>query len=111
MVTVRMEEDDLLDLLEERCKFWQQGRDNLDLYQQMYENSVYGGVFDSMPFNVKEIVDNDIINNTVIVTEDDDEFEAIKECYENGDYDISCDTCYSYLEAVSEDKERFLVRC
>lgn len=108
MVTVKIREDDLLDLFLERCKFWS-GLD-LELFEKMYENYIYNGFFGA-ELDIMCIVDNDYINWTRVLKKGiDEEFEEIFDLYKQGEYDIFCQTCYSYIEAVSDDEERILVR-
>ena len=59
LVTVQMEDYELLEMLLDRLSHW--GRDDeRDLYEQMYENMLYGGCFEYGEFNVMSIVDNDV---------------------------------------------------
>jgi hypothetical protein len=109
MVTVKVRKDDLLDMFMERCKFWS-GLD-LELFEKMYENYIDGGVFDGMELDIMAIVDNDYVNWTSILEKGvNEDFEEIFDLYKQGEYDISCQTCYSYIEAVSDDEQRILVR-
>ena len=109
-VTVKISKDDLLDMLIERVCFWGKGREHKDLYEKMYESSIFNGVFDNAELDIMGIVDNDIINYTTILEEGDEDFLEVLEFTEQGEYDISCETCYSFIEAVSDDKKRILIR-
>ena len=109
MVTVKVREDDLLDILMERCKFWS-GLD-LELFEKMYEKYIDGGVFEDCELDIMGIVDNDYINWTSVLEKGvDKDFEEIFDLYKQGEYDISWQTWYSFIEAVSDDEQRILVR-
>lgn len=109
-VTVKIDKDDLLDMLLERCDSWGTSRDNKDLFETMYSNYIDCGVFAEMELDIMAIVDNDVVNYTTILEDGDENFQEVLELYKQGEYDISCQTCYSFIEAVSDDEERILVR-
>lgn len=71
MVTVRIEEDDLLDMLMERVGFWTDDSITLELFEQYYENMVYEGCFEGAELNIMSIVDNDYVNWLDVVYEED----------------------------------------
>ena len=68
MVTVTLSEDDLLNLLVERVKYWTDDREVIELFEQYYDNMVYNGCFEGAELDIMGIVDNDYVNNTSIVT-------------------------------------------
>lgn len=101
MITVKIEEEDLINLLDERVGFWTDDKDVAELYHRYYENAVYGGLFDDCEFNVNVIVDNDYVNNMRVVYPSDSDYDTIKKLYEKngfGDVSCECDCCY-YIEA------------
>lgn len=104
MITVKMDEDYLVDLLVERVCFWTDDEDIIDLYESMYQNYADGGCFDNMEINIMQIVDNDYINYCDVLCEGDDKYEEIKAIYkEQGLGDCSCeDVGYSYIEAEKD---------
>lgn len=108
MVTVKVREDDLLDMLMERCRFWS-GLD-LELFEKMYENYINGGLFDDAELDIMAVVDNDVVNWTTVIEKGDNCFDEILELYKQGECDISCQTDYSFIEAVSDDETRILLR-
>lgn len=110
-ITVKMEKDTLLNLLSERLNFWNLDKKDYDLYMSMYERYIDNDLFSEIEFNVKVIVDNDVNNYCSIIDKEDDYFKEIKKMFKKKELDISCETCYSYIEAASDDKKRFLVRC
>ena len=106
MITIHIDSDDLIEMLCERVGFW----DNaipygaMDLWYDFYTNMVEGGAYDDMDdFDVKVIVDNDIINNyntydkeefisNYDIDPDDeeamDEFREDHDVYSDGEYFI-----------------------
>lgn len=80
MITVRMDEDTVIDLLVNRVKYWTDDEDTIELFEQYYTNMVEGGCYDGTDFDVKVIVDNDyLMNNTFTVTRE--EFEKDRDEY------------------------------
>ena len=71
MVTVKIDEDELLNMLMNRLKTWTDDEDTLELFEKFYENRVYGGCFDGAELDVMAIVDNDYVNNTSITTREE----------------------------------------
>ena len=113
MVNVRIDENDLLEMLMNRVKQWNSTETALDLYEKMYESEIYSGCFEGAEFDVNLIVDNDVINYCNIVEEGDSDFNSILQLYEEqGLGDISMESNYSFIEAVDDENEpkTFLVR-
>lgn len=115
MVKINISEDKLLDLLMNRFYDFTglaPDTEEYKLFEEMYQNYIDNGIFESMEdFDVNLIVDNDWVNYCKVIGEGDDEYEEIKELYkENGCCDISCETCYSSIEAANEEGDVFLVR-
>lgn len=110
-VTVKIRDWELLDMLMARCEFWGTSRENKDLFEKMYQNYIDGELFEGVELDIMAIVDNDVVNYTTVIEEGDVEFDEILELYKQGEYDISCQTNYSFIEAVSDDETRILLRC
>ena len=114
MITVRIENEDALEMLMDRVRYWTDDRATQDLYEQMYSSYIDGGCFDGGEFDVMAIVDNDYINWCTIVDEGDEDFEEIKAVYEEqGIGDCSCEGVgYGYIEAVDDESNptSFLMR-
>ena len=91
-------------------KVWRDDQDTIDLYTDMYEHMIYGGCFDGMELNIMNIVDNDIVNWCSVISDGDDDFDKVKKLAEQDEYDISCETIYSFIEAKNLDKGIILVR-
>lgn len=112
MVNVRIDENDLLDMLMDRVKFWDRSETEINLYEKMYEEEIFSGCFEDAEINVSLIVDNDVVNYCHIVEESDADFSKILQLYEEGSRDISIESNYSCIEAVDDEEEpkAFLVR-
>lgn len=114
MVNVMIEEEDLLDMLMDRLtEFWAPDYDVRELYRKMYESYIENGAFDGAYLNIPEIVDNDWVNYTSVVSKGDQDFDAILEAFKEGDNDISeRNLGYSYIEAFDDEEEptMFLLR-
>lgn len=109
-VTVKIYKDDLLDMFLDRCDFWETSRENQDLFEKMYSTYIDDGYFDDVELDIMAIVDNDVINYTTVLEADDEDFQKVLELYKQGNRDISCETSYSFVEAVSDSEARILVR-
>lgn len=110
MVNVQIDEDELLDMLVDRVKVWRDNQDTIDLYTDMYKHMIDDGCFDGMELNIMSIVDNDIVNWCSVISDGDDDFDKVKELAEQDEYDISCETIYSCIEAKNLEKGIILVR-
>lgn len=117
LVTVKIEDWKLLDMLLDRCDAWDISRNNKDLFEIMYQSYIDGDVFDGMELNIMKIVDNDAVNYCSVLYKEDtnkDDWEKLLKLYKDDVRDISCEhfeSCSpSFIEAVSEDEERILVR-
>ena len=110
---VRIDEDTAIEMLMNRLSHWTDDETTHELYRQMYDSYVNGGVFDGGEFDVMVIVDNDYINYCDVVSEGDEVYEDIKKLFdEQGCGDISCEDelnhGYSYIEAEYDNS--FLLR-
>lgn len=109
MITVQMEENDVVDMLVDRVRFWTKDEEDIELYQKMYGD--YCENVGTLSEDIEQIVDNDYINYCSIISQGDDNFDEILERYKEGERDISCEGYgYSFVEAVSDDETRILVR-
>ena len=93
MITIKIEEEDLVELLANRIRCWTNDVDVIDLYIRYYESIVE--CFDGCEVDPSYIVDNDWINNTSVITED-----------EFGDYGIedeNDDRILSWYHPVGKD--------
>ena len=122
MLTVKINENKALQMLLDRCEAWETSKDNIDLFEKMYENYINLGCFDDAEFDVMQIVDNDVVNWTSVLYKNDydtkeykADFEKLLKLYKDGERDVSCETFdsigkISFIEAVSDDESRILIR-
>ena len=114
MLNIKINEDEALDMLIERVKVWKESPEIVRLFEKMYENYIYGGVFDGGEFDVNVIVDNDCINYCSVIEKGDSDFQKIKKIYKKqGLGDCSCKGVgYGFIEAVDDEEkpEMFLTR-
>ena len=112
--TVKICNDDLRDMLFERLKAWNLSPKEVDLFEQMYENAVYDGVFDGAEFNCMRIVDNDVNCLCDIIDKRNPAFKKIKKLWQKGIREIDGNALnlgnYGYIEAASEDLTMFLIK-
>lgn len=116
LVNVKIESEDLVDLLMNRLKVWTQDETILELYRKMYEDYCDSGCWDGCEFDVMQIVDNDWVNYCKIIDESDVEFDELLKIYKEqglGDCSCECDCGCSFIEQVDNEEEPkcFLVRC
>ena len=103
MVTVKIDEADLLDMLVDRVGYWTTDEDVKELYSKYYENMVYGGCFEAAELDISSVVDNDYVN--YLTTVDREEYEKDRTEYLR-------DNIKNFIEEnqdLYEEKEDFLV--
>lgn len=108
-------DDEALDLLLDRVRFWNKSEETVSLYEKMYQRYLDEGIFEGGNLTINYVVDNDVVNYCSIVSMGDDDFEKIKELYKKGEYDVSCEhlSCgASFIEAADDDEDPtcFLIR-
>ena len=117
MITIKIDEQELLDMLVERVRYWTQDEDEIKLFEKMYDDYIWNGVFTDSELDIMSIVDNDWVNYTTIIRPDNKDFEKLLKVYkEQGIGDCSCEDFEEYkinfIESVDNDNEptMFLVR-
>ena len=98
---VNIDNDDAIDMLVERVKYWTDDEDTIELFEQYYTHMVEGGCFDGADFDVMSIVDNDYVNNTSITTRE--EFEKDREEYIEERVKSDLEQLEDYDETVEEE--------
>lgn len=73
MITVKVNEWDLLDMLMDRVKVWKDDEDVIKLYELYYQSMIDNGCFDGAELDINQIVDNDVINWLMVM--DSEELE------------------------------------
>lgn len=71
MITIQITEEDLLDMLITRLKYWQDNEDILDLYTNYLEDLIYTSCFDDTELDINSYIDNLYINYSVVVNKKD----------------------------------------
>lgn len=105
MITVQMEERDILDLFIQRINYWTDNPVIAKLYADMYERFLEDGCFNNTHLDIQEIVDNDYVNNCSIIYSNDPDFDKYFKIYEErGACDISDEGLHhSYIESVDDE--------
>ena len=75
MISVKIEEETLIDLLIDRIKYWTNDPDTIELFEDYYTERVNCGCFEGVELDVSMIVDNDYVNNFSVMEKDDPEYE------------------------------------
>lgn len=110
-IIVKIDKDDALDMLIDRLRMmWSDDDDEVELYSEMYENYIDGGVFDNREFNVSEIVDNDWVNYCDIIRADDDYYDECMEAIKRGDNELENGDYIEAYRELDDGKHIFLVR-
>ena len=63
MIALELEEDDVMELLEKRLRFWTSNEKYINLFMKYYEELIFSGCFEGKTLDVKVLVDNDYIDN------------------------------------------------
>lgn len=74
MITVKIEEEQLIELLMNALKEWTTDPDTLELFEQYYTDCVNNGCFEGAELDISLIVDNDYINYFRVMDKDDPEY-------------------------------------
>ena len=105
MVSVLMEEEDLLEMLMERVANWTDNIEEQELFEKMYTNYIYDGIYNDKEFNVNAIVDNDYVNWCSIYEPNDENYQEILEKVKEDIYEID----YGYVEAVGKGENPLIL--
>lgn len=110
MVTIKIDEDTLLDLFNERVSHWTDDEDTVELFSQMYESYIDNGLYEGAEIDIMEIVDNDYVNYCKVIYDDDERYAEISEYFKReGCGDCSCEIeGIGFIEAEYDGK--FLIR-
>lgn len=116
-IDVKIEKNDALNMLVERVEYWTQDKDEIALFEKMYDDYIFNGCFDGGEFDVISIVDNDWVNYTAIIRPEDKDFEKVLALYKkDGLGDVSCEDFdyykINFIESVDDENDptMFLVR-
>lgn len=98
MITVKIDELVLLDMIMTRVERWIDNPIKESLLEDYYKGLVYSKCLDGRELNIPNIVDDDIINNTAFIHKED--FE---------DWNITSEVDDNIL-AFNEEKDLYLIR-
>lgn len=116
-ITVTIDEAEFLEMLVERVKYWTDDADTIELFEQYYDNMVYGGCFEGSSRSIAEIVDNDYVNNTSITYREEYEsdrekflkdsirkyIEENKQCYDENEHADWVSDLKAHIEDLKEE--------
>lgn len=98
MITVKIDEDKLLEMLVDRLEFWTSDEDIINLYKDYYKGLVYSGCFEGCTLDIMSIVDNDYINNLATISKEDFEQWGIESEMDDK------------IVAFNEEKDLYLIK-
>lgn len=98
MITVKIDENILLEILLDRVEYWTSDEDTINLYRDYYEELINNGCFEDCELDIMGIVDNDYVNNLEIINRED--FKQ---------WNIEDETA-DKIVAFSKDKDLYLIR-
>lgn len=81
LINVKIEDWQLLEMLLERCEAWGTSKDNIDLFEKMYQSYIDGYCFNGAEFNVMSIVDNDVVNYCSVIEKGEKDFKKLLKLY------------------------------
>lgn len=73
MINVVIDENVLLKMLMERVEYWTEDEITYNLFEIYYRDLINSGCFEGLTIDIMDIVDNDYVNNTAVLTPE--EFE------------------------------------
>lgn len=108
MITVKIDEDELLNMMMSELSGWNKTDEEALLYEKMWEKEIRAGIYDNEELDISGWVDNDVINNTEIIYSDDDRFADLLEAYKDGESYVDG----KLIESVDNEKSptMFLIR-
>lgn len=117
MITIKINEEDLLNMLLERVRYWTKDEEEIGLFEKMYDDYIFNGCFEGMNMDIQDIVDNDWVNYTSIIRPNDKDFKKLLKVYKKQGLGDCSDKEFdeykiSFIEAVDNenDPNMFLVR-
>ena len=98
MISVKIDEDTLLEMLLDRIEYWASDEDKINLYRDYYKKLIDSGSFEDCELDIMSIVDNDYLNNLEVISKED--FKQ---------YNIEDETD-DKIVASNEDADLYLIR-
>ena len=98
MITIKINEDKLLEMLVDRVEYWTSDEDVIALYRNYYEKLRDCGCFEGCKLDIMSVVDNDYFNNLIVLNKEDFEDYGV-ESFED-----------DKIEAFNKEQNLYLVR-
>ena len=98
MITIKIDEDKLLEMLLDRVEYWTSDENVIALYRNYYENLIDCGYFEDCELDIMSVVDNDYTDNLIVLNKEDFEDYGV-ESFED-----------DKIEAFNEEQNLYLVR-
>ena len=98
MITVKIDEDTLLEMLLDRVEFWTSDEPVINLYRDYDEGLVYSGCFEGCTLDSMSIVDNDYCNYLAPISKEDFEQWGIESKMDDK------------IVAFNEEEDLYLIR-
>lgn len=98
MITVKIDEDTLLEILLDRVGYWASNESVIDLYRGYYKELINSGCFEGCDLDIMSIVDDDYVNNLTTISKEDFKQWNIE--------DVTDDK----VVASNEDEDLYLIR-
>lgn len=68
MINIKVNDVTLLKMLMDRVEYWTQDEITYKLFEIYYRESIENGLFEGLTIDIMDIVDNDYINYTMVLT-------------------------------------------
>ena len=98
MITIKIDEDKLLEMLVDRVEYWTSDENVIALYRNYYEMLIDFGCFEGCELDIMGVVDNDYINNLIVLNKEDFEDYGVESLEDDK------------IEAYNEEQNLYLVR-
>ena len=98
MITIKINEDKLLEMLIDRVKYWTSDENVIALYRNYYAMLIDSGCFEGCNLDIGHVVDNDYINNLTTISKED---------FEQWNIESEID---DKIVAFNEEKDLYLIR-
>lgn len=105
MITVKIDETTLLDLLVDRLEWWTDKKDIIELYKEYNNSLIESGCFEGEELDIYTLVDNDWVNYTRVITSDE-----LKKEYNVDINNTDEDDYYDRVLLAIPEKDLYLVR-
>ena len=98
MITIKIDEDKLLEILVDRVKYWTSDENVIALYRNYYEKLIDYGCFEGRELDIMSVVDNDYTNNLIVLNKEDFEDWGVESLEDDK------------IEAFNKEQNLYLVR-